>query len=102
VIPEAGASIWLDNFCIPNNAPHVENAYKWISYMLEPDVAAKTSSYTRYATPNAKAYKLLDSSLTADKNLYPSDAVMSKCEEIGEVGDAVFTYDRCWTELKCS
>jgi len=102
VIPAGGASIWLDNFCIPNGAPHVENAYKWLNYMLEPEVAAKTSSYTRYATPNEKAFRLLGADITGDANLYPAEKVMDKCEEIGDLGPALFTFDRCWTELKCS
>ncbi len=102
VIPENGTSIWLDSFCIPNGAPHVANAYKWINYMLEPEVAAATASYTRYATPNELALKLLPANVTEDRNLYPLPAVMAKCEELADIGSAIFIYDRKWTELKCS
>jgi spermidine/putrescine transport system substrate-binding protein len=70
--------------------------------MLEPEVAAKTSAYIRYATPNEKAFKLLSSDIIHDPNLYPPPKVLDKCEQIGEVGQALFVYDRCWTELKCS
>ncbi len=102
VIPENGTSIWLDSLCIPNGAPHVDNAYKWINYMLEPKVAAATASYTRYATPNELAFKLLPANVTGDRNLYPPADVMDKCEELGDIGSAIFIYDRKWTELKCS
>ncbi len=102
VIPQNGTSIWLDNLCIPNGAPHVENAYKWISYMLEPDVAAATASYTRYATPNQAALKLIPANVASDPNLYPPPAVMAKCEELGDIGRTIFVYDQLWTELKCS
>jgi hypothetical protein len=40
--------------------------------------------------------------LRQDKVLYPNESVLSRCEEIGDVGKAVFIYDRMWTELKCS
>lgn len=102
IIPEGGTSIWLDNFCIPKGAPHVDNAYKWINFMLEPEVAAATASYTRYATPNQAAFKLLAPEMTSDKNLYPAADVMAKCEELADIGSGIFLYDRLWTELKCS
>ena len=31
--------IWLDNFAIPAGAEHKENAYKFISYLMRPEVA---------------------------------------------------------------
>ncbi|MBS1955920.1 MAG: spermidine/putrescine ABC transporter substrate-binding protein [Cyanobacteria bacterium SZAS-4] len=102
VIPENGTSIWLDNLCIPTSAPHVENAYKWINFMLEPKVAAATASYTRYATPNQLAFELLPKDVTQDRNLYPAAKVMAQCEELGDIGSGIFIYDRMWTELKCS
>jgi spermidine/putrescine transport system substrate-binding protein len=102
VIPENGTSIWLDNLCVPVGAPHVENAYKWMNFMLEPDIAAATASYTRYATPNQPAFKLLPEDVTGDRNLYPTARTMEKCEELADIGSAIFVYDRMWTELKCS
>lgn len=102
VIPQNGTSIWLDSLCIPNGAPHVENAYKWINYMLEPKVAAATASYTRYATPNQAAFRLIPANVANDANLYPPPEVMAKCEELGDIGKAIFIYDQFWTELKCS
>jgi spermidine/putrescine transport system substrate-binding protein len=102
VIPRSGASIWTDNLCIPKSAPNVKNAYLWLNYMMEPAVAAATANYTRYATPNAEALKSVEPALLADKNLYPSEVIMDKCETVGDVGQTIFVYDRMWTELKCA
>lgn len=102
VIPISGASIWLDSLCIPSTAPHVENAYKWIDYILEPEVGAQIANYTRYATPNRLSLPLVKEELRRDRSLYPPEEVLSRCEEIGDVGRAVFTFDRMWTELKCT
>jgi spermidine/putrescine transport system substrate-binding protein len=101
-IPKSGTSLWLDNMCIPKAAPHSDNAYKWLNYMLEPNVAAATANYTRYATPNAAALKLIPEEMREDHNLYPPESLLSKCDELGDVGSMVFLYDRMWTELKCS
>jgi len=100
-IPASGASIWTDNLCIPVTAPHKDNAYLWINYMLEPEVAAATANYTRYATPNEKALAHITGELLHDPNIYPPEALMNKCEELGDIGQAIFLYDRLWTELKC-
>ena len=101
-IPVSGCSIWLDSLCIPKSAPHPERAYEWINYILEPAVGAAIANYTRYATPNVLALPLVQDELKNDKILYPNDSVLARCEEIGDVGKALFTYDRMWTELKCS
>jgi len=102
VIPSDGCSIWTDNFCIPRSAPHKDFAYLWINYMLEPDVAAACANFTHYATANEKAFEKVDAELVADPNLYPGAKVLERCEEIADVGNALFYYDRMWTELKCS
>jgi spermidine/putrescine-binding protein len=69
--------------------------------MLEPKVAASLSNYTNYASPNQEARKHVNTELLHDKNLYPEDNILDRCEEIADVGKAVFVYDRLWTELKC-
>jgi len=102
LIPSNGCSIWTDNFCIPRSAPHKDFAYLWINYMLEPGVAAACANFTHYATANEKAFKKVDAELVADPNLYPGAKVLERCEEIADVGNALFYYDRMWTELKCS
>lgn len=101
IIPTTGASVWIDNMCIPKSAPHENNALLWINYILEPEVSAALTNYTYYPTPNSAAQKLVSPELLADKSLYPTNAVLDRCEEIKEVGDAIFIYDRAWTELKC-
>ncbi|MBY0357218.1 MAG: spermidine/putrescine ABC transporter substrate-binding protein [Candidatus Obscuribacterales bacterium] len=102
VIPTSGTSMWLDNLCIPKNAPHPEYAHLWLDYMLEPQVSAALSNYTYYASPNAKAMPLIKQNLIEDQYLYPSDSILDRCEEIQDIGQAIFIYDRLWTELKCT
>src|SRR5262249_33755269 len=102
VVPRSGCSYWTDNLCIPLTAPNPDNAYLWLNFILEPKISAAIANYTRYATPNSEALKLITPDLLGDKNLYPDDATMSKLEEIADIGNAVFVYDRLWTELKCA
>jgi spermidine/putrescine-binding protein len=36
VIPKEGATVWFDLIAIPADAPHPENAYAFIDYLMEP------------------------------------------------------------------
>jgi len=101
VIPESGTSMWIDNMCIPAHAPHEENALLWINYMLEPQVSAALTDYTYYATPNHEALKYIAKTNLDDKTLYPPESVLDKCDELKDIGNGIFLYDKAWTELKC-
>jgi spermidine/putrescine transport system substrate-binding protein len=101
VIPASGASMWFDNMCIPASAPHVEAAHQWINYILEPEVGAAITNYTYFPVPNTGAAKLIKPALQADKTLYLPESVMDKCDQIADIGDGIYLYDRAWTELKC-
>src|SRR5579885_320487 len=102
IIPSSGASMWVDNLCVPASAPHKDSAYRWLNYMLEPEVAAANANYTWYATPVAAAARFLSAELLSNKSLYPPPAVLDRCEEMADLGSAIFLYDRLWTELKCA
>lgn len=102
LIPRSGASMWVDNLAIPAGAPHLDLAYLWIDFILEAQVSAALSNHTLYATPNAAALKYVDAQLKENKELYPPESILARCEEIDDIGNHIFLYDRQWSELKCT
>ncbi|GHC32063.1 spermidine/putrescine ABC transporter substrate-binding protein [Kushneria pakistanensis] len=62
-VPEEGSQRGIDTLVIPKRAPHPELAQAFIAYTLRPDVAARISNYTFYATPNQAALDQLDDAL---------------------------------------
>ncbi|MGE0152429.1 MAG: polyamine ABC transporter substrate-binding protein [Reyranellaceae bacterium] len=100
-IPKEGALLWIDVMAIPASAPHLENAYKWIDYLLDPKVAAESSNFVGYANGNAKAKEFLDKEVAENENIYPSDEVMASLYTISA---ADRKYDqartRAWTSIK--
>jgi hypothetical protein len=36
------------------------------------------------------------------RNLCPSEKVLERCEEIQDLGKAIYVYDAMWTEVKCA
>ncbi len=78
VIPKEGALKWFDLFAIPADAPHVENAYKFIDFMLRPDIAAANTNYVFYASGNKAALEFIADEVKNDPAIYPSAEVSAK------------------------
>jgi putrescine transport system substrate-binding protein len=70
-IAREGAVLFFDMLAIPADAPHPRNAQLFINYLLRPEIAAKNSAQTHFATANAAAYALIDPSVYHDQELYP-------------------------------
>jgi putrescine transport system substrate-binding protein len=71
VIPNEGAAMWFDSFVIPADAPHPEEAYAFIDFMLRPEVAAANSNYVFYANGNEASQSLLEEDIIGDPAIYP-------------------------------
>jgi spermidine/putrescine transport system substrate-binding protein len=100
VIPEEGATFWIDNLVIPRGANHVAEAHALINYLLEPSSFQIMTQQILAAPANPGAIELLPKALQQSPVLFPSPEVLSKCEMLQDLGDAMKTWDRIWTEVK--
>jgi putrescine transport system substrate-binding protein len=78
VIPKEGALQWYDMFAVPADAPHPDNAHKFIDFMLRPDIAAANTNYVFYASGNKAALELIDAEVKEDPAIYPTPEVAAK------------------------
>jgi len=78
VIPKEGTIEWFDMLAIPADAPHPENALKFINYIMEPKATADISNNEFYANGNKAAFPLTDKAITSDPNIYPPADVQAK------------------------
>jgi spermidine/putrescine transport system substrate-binding protein len=78
-IPEEGATIWVDSFCISRDTTRVENAHVFIDFMLEARSAAASANFLRYASPNQAATEFIEADLLADETINPRPEVLAKC-----------------------
>ncbi|HXP04995.1 MAG TPA: polyamine ABC transporter substrate-binding protein [Stellaceae bacterium] len=74
-VPREGAQMSIDMLGIPKDAPHPDNALKFIDYILRPQVIAAVSDAVSYPNPNAGATALVKSDIRDDPGIYPPDAV---------------------------
>jgi putrescine transport system substrate-binding protein len=79
LVPKTGAYMFFDTMAIPVDAPHVENAYKWISYIYRPQVQAGIVNKVLHANPVRAADKLLNPDVRS------SSSVFFKTEELAHV-----------------
>ena len=55
VVPESGASVFIDSFSMPKATDAFEQVHELIDYYYEPEVAAQVAEYVQYVTPVAGA-----------------------------------------------
>ncbi|WP_417543263.1 extracellular solute-binding protein [Marinobacter sp.] len=101
VYPEEGVIAWLDSFVIPKNAKNPEAAHKFISFVLQPEIAALISEDIGYATPVLSARDLLGDKVAGDRASYPTPEDMVNAEFQTDIGDEVLqVYAKYWEKLK--
>ena len=101
VVPIEGASMWFDVWAIPADAPNVDNAYRFIDYMLRPNVAAGFTNTTFYRNADAADLQGVDPSLRNDPAIYPPpDALQRMHATPPETVEFERRRMRLWTQLK--
>jgi putrescine transport system substrate-binding protein len=75
-VPKTGAPAWVDTMCIPSDARHKENAYKFLDFMMTPEVVAKCTNFTNYANGNLASKQFVDPAVLNDPAVYPDAETM--------------------------
>jgi putrescine transport system substrate-binding protein len=78
VLPKEGALMWFDSFAIPKDAPHPEEAYAFIDYMMRPQIAARNSNFISYANGNLESQKFVDKDILNNPSIYPDAETMKR------------------------
>jgi len=100
IIPREGSQIWVDNMVLLAKGPNPVLGARFINYILDPKVGAALSRYTKFATPNAEAKKLLEPEITGNLAIYPTPETMQKLEFLKDLGGKSRIYDEVWTQIK--
>ena len=70
-VPKEGAMMSVDMLGIPADAPHSENALRFIDYLLRPEVIAGITDAVWYPNPNLPATALVNPEIRNDPAVYP-------------------------------
>ena len=86
---------------MPADAPDEKAAYRFMNYLLQPDVMAGISNYVHYANGNLQADALVNPEIKADTTVYPTPQMLQTLFALEAMPlniDRVRT--RLWTRIK--
>ncbi len=100
VIPKEGSLIWVDSLAVLANAPHRDLAERFINFCLEPEIGARISNFTQFASPNLAARPYLKPGDLQNPAIYPSEEILAKLEFLEHLGTKSRLYDEVWSQVK--
>ncbi|SDJ23967.1 extracellular solute-binding protein [Aliiruegeria lutimaris] len=100
-IPKEGTLLWIDLMAIPADSGNIDAAYRFIDYMLRPDVIAEVTDTVYFANANAAADGLVDPAIRSDPGIYPDAATREGLFADRNVdAKTLRARTRLWTKVK--
>ena len=99
-VPKEGTFMFLDALALTKDAPNPEAAYKWLNWILEPEIGANISNFVQYATPNKASLPHINKADLNNPTIYPSKEVMGKLFYLKDPGENMKLLDQAWTRIK--
>jgi len=100
-VPKEGANQTFSGLLIPAGAPHREAAYKFLAYMLRPEVMADITNEIYYGNDNLASNALVKPAILNDPSLYPTPEIEARLYRTREVSSALERIrTRVWTRVK--
>ena len=100
-VPKEGANASFDALLIPADAPHPENAHKFLNFILEPRVIAGITNYIHYANDNRAASAYVEPQILSDPAVYPTAEEVARLYYSYEISPALERLrNRTWTRIK--
>lgn len=100
VVPKEGGTVWTDCLVILRSSQNKDLAGRFVNFLLDREVAARTTNRVLFASANGEARRLVREEVRGNAAIYPPDSIFDRLEWMTDVGKAIRLYDRAWTELK--
>lgn len=101
ITPKNQTGLWFTLMGVPKDAPNKENAYKWLNYLLRPEIAADITNHTTYpmAVPNAKS--LIQPEIANDITVYPTAVMIDEMFVFEPIEpELLHLMNRLWQQFK--
>jgi putrescine transport system substrate-binding protein len=101
VAPKEGAELAFDMLAIPADAPHPENAERFIDFLLRPEVMAGITNAVSYPNAVPASRAMIRREILDDPSVYPRASVQLQFFTIGAVPQAAErARSRMWARFK--
>jgi putrescine transport system substrate-binding protein len=100
-VPKEGAMMSVDMLGVPADAPHPDNALRFIDYLLRPAVIAEITDAVSYPNPNLAATAMVEPAIRDDPAVYPPPEIRRRFYvDLPAPRDYERARTRAWTRLK--
>ena len=100
IFPIEGVAVSIDNFAIPKGAKNQEELYKFIDYILRPDIMKKIISSYPYKNVNRETDNLLEWDYLSNSAANISSNIFKEGLFVENIGSNISLYDKIWAEIK--
>ncbi|HET7846921.1 MAG TPA: spermidine/putrescine ABC transporter substrate-binding protein [Acidimicrobiia bacterium] len=84
ILPDEGATLWIDNMVVPVSAEHPCTAFTFINYLLDAENGATLTNFNFYGSPNAAALAMVEPEVV---EFYAATDEAENLEVIQDTGD---------------
>ncbi|MGB0935670.1 MAG: extracellular solute-binding protein [Alphaproteobacteria bacterium] len=78
IMPKEGVPIWIDVVAIPRDARHPDTAHLFLNFLMRPDIMARITNETEFATANLAAMSLIEEDIRNNEIVYPPKDVLDR------------------------
>ena len=96
ILPEEGATLWIDNMAIPKDSTAPCTAHTFINFLLDAENGAALTNWNYYGSPNAAAMPMIDEEVV---DFYAATE-SAKTEVIEDTGDYEINFTDKLAEAK--
>lgn len=101
MVPKEGSMLWIDALAIPKGAPNLDNAYKFINFLLRPDISTKMTELTYIGTTNNVSRGMLPDEIRNDQAIFPPPEVLDRMKiNIMHKPHIEKLLNRTWTNIR--
>jgi putrescine transport system substrate-binding protein len=76
--PKEGTALWVDGLYMPADAPHKDNGYLFLNFLMRPDIAADIVNTVHYANSNQAAREFMLPEILSDPAIYPTEDIWNR------------------------
>ena len=100
VVPKEGTSFWVDVVAIPVGARNKQDAERFINFMLRPEISARQTNYSYYASCNKKAWRFVRKDILKNPYVFIDKRTISNLEFYKILPpDVQKKFNECWAKL---
>jgi putrescine transport system substrate-binding protein len=100
-IPREGSYRSIDAMAIPADAPHPQNALKWLNYLMRPEIMAAITNTTKFPSGNLAALPFVDEAIKHNPAAYPDAETQPRLHTLTAMpADYLRHMTRLWTTFR--